>query len=85
MNIPNKIVQVPMEKELLAALDELSKAQASSRSAIIRRACHEYLRRVREEALDDEYERGYRRIPESESVGQAQAALAAQVLPEESW
>ncbi len=85
MRTPNKIVQVPMEENLLTALDELSKARASSRSAIIRRACREYLRRVREEALDDQYERGYQRLPETQAVGQAQAALAAQVLPEESW
>ena len=82
---PNKIVQVPMEEELLGALNELSKARASSRSAIIRRACREYVHRVRQEALDDAYERGYRHVPEEKTVGEAQAGLAGRVLPEESW
>ena len=81
----NRIVQVPISPELLAALDELSRAQSSSRSALIRRACREYVQRVREEALDDAYERGYRQVPEDDAVGQAQTTIAARTLPEESW
>lgn len=81
----NKNVQVPMDAELLAALDELSHSRGSSRSAIIRRACREYLREAREEALDEVYERGYRRLPEDTAIGQSQAALTATTLPEESW
>jgi len=81
----NRIVQVPIDDDLLAALDELSQAQRSSRSAVIRRACREYLRRVREAALDEAYERGYRRIPEDTALGEAQASLAARSLPEETW
>lgn len=85
MTSSNRIVQVPIDENLLAQLDELSRAEGGSRSAVIRRACREYLRRVREDALDEVYERGYQRVPEDTAVGQAQASLAAQVLPEESW
>lgn len=81
----NKNVQVPMDEELLAALDELSRSRGSSRSAIIRHACREYLRESREEELDEVYEQGYRRVPEDTAIGQSQAALAASTLPEESW
>lgn len=80
-----KIVQVPIDEELLASLDELSRGRRTSRSAVIRDACREYLRRLREEALDEVYERGYRRTPEDTATGETQASLAAQVLPEESW
>ncbi len=80
-----KIVQVPIDEELLASLDELSRGRRTSRSAVIRDACREYLRRLREEALDEVYERGYRRTPEGTATGETQASLAAQVLPEESW
>ncbi len=85
MTRSNKIVQVPFDEELLAALDELSRARDSSRSAIIRRACRDYLARVREEALDETYERGYQRVPEDTRIGETQALLAAQSLPEEPW
>lgn len=74
-----------MDGELVAALDELSHVQDSPRSAIIRQACREYLRRIREERLDDLYEEGYRRIPEDSSVGETQVAVAKATLPEESW
>lgn len=81
----SKIIQVPMDERLLAELDTLSEVRDSSRSAIIRRACTEYLRRVREERLDDEYEEAYRRMPEDTSIGEAQVALAKDVLPKEDW
>lgn len=74
-----------MDERLLAELDTLSEVRDSSRSAIIRRACTEYLRRVREERLDDEYEEAYRRMPEDTSIGEAQVALAKDVLPKEDW
>jgi len=85
MVTPNKLIQIPVDAELLAKLDELSKAEGTSRSAIIRRACRDYLRRMREEALDQLYQRGYEQIPEDTGVGEVQVVLAPQVLPEESW
>ena len=80
-----KIVQVPMDEELLGSLDEVSRGQGTSRSAVIREACRQYLRRVRDELLDEVYEQGYQRAPEDAAVSGAQASLAARVLPEESW
>jgi hypothetical protein len=35
--------------------------------------------------LDDEYEAGYRRVPEEAAVGEMQVSLLPMVLPEESW
>ena len=81
----NKIVQVPVDADLLAALDELSRSGGESRSALIRRACRDYIQKVRQEALDDVYERGYRRIREDSALGEAQASVAAQTLTKESW
>lgn len=85
MTQAKRLVQVPFDEELLAALDELTQEQGVSRSALIRRACHEYLHRLREEELDDLYEEGYRRIPEDSSVGEIQVVIAREMLPEESW
>ncbi len=81
----NKVVQVPMDRELVSALDEASEKEQSSRSAVIRQACREYLRRVREEELDRQYEEGYRRIPEDMDLADAQLKMASKFLAKEDW
>ena len=85
MATSGKIVQVPMDEELLGNLDEVSRGRGTSRSALIRDACRQYLRRVRDDLLDEVYEQGYQRTPEDTTVSDTQASLAARVLPEESW
>ena len=85
MGKSNKVVQIPIDEELLAELDQLSRARRSSRSAVIRLACRDYIRQAREDALDEAYEQGYRRMPETAAVGEAQIALVGQVLAEETW
>jgi metal-responsive CopG/Arc/MetJ family transcriptional regulator len=80
-----KVIQVPIDPELLAALDELSKKHCKARSELIRRACQHYLREIENEELDRRYQNGYEAVPEEPEVGEAQVALASQVLPQESW
>ena len=75
-----KVIQVPMEDDLRRALDDLSKNKNRSRAEVIRKACLLYLRRLEEERLDTEYQEGYQRIPEGTALGQAQEAMAAEVL-----
>ena len=52
---------------------------------MIRRACQHYLREVEYEELDRRYQEGYETVPEEPEVGEAQVALASQVMPKESW
>jgi metal-responsive CopG/Arc/MetJ family transcriptional regulator len=80
-----KVIQVPVDAELLAALDELSKKQCKARSELIRRACQHYLREVEYEELDRRYQQGYETMPEEPDAGEAQVALASQFMPKESW
>ena len=80
-----KVIQVPVEKNLLDALDKMSKKRRQSRSGLIREACQQYLEQIEYEELDRLYTEGYKRLPEELSLGQAQVALANQVLPQESW
>jgi metal-responsive CopG/Arc/MetJ family transcriptional regulator len=80
-----RVIQVPMNDDLLRSLDELSAEKGRPRASIIREACERYLADERERSLDDAYEEGYRRVPESSAMGEAQAALAGQVLEAESW
>lgn len=81
----SKIIQVPVNEELLTALDALSKARGRPRSEIIREACRAYLRRVDEARLEEAYVQGYRRLPEETGLGEAQVALTGDVLPPEEW
>jgi metal-responsive CopG/Arc/MetJ family transcriptional regulator len=80
-----KVIQVPIEEDLLGALDKMSKKRRQSRSGLIREACQQYLEQIECEELDRLYTEGYKRLPEEPSLGQAQAALANQVLPQEPW
>jgi len=80
-----KVIQVPMEDKLLAAMNRKARARKSTRAALIRAACEEYLRRLEEEGLERRYIEGYRRKPENPAWGKAGAKLAGQVWPKEEW
>ncbi len=80
-----KVIQIPIGDELLRSVDELSRRRGQTRSEFIREACRRYLRLLEQDDLDRAYEEGYRRQPETPSLGQAQLALVGQVLEEEPW
>lgn len=80
-----KVIQVPVDEELLVALDETSRKQNKARAELIREACRCYLEGVESEELDRLYQQGYERVPEGPDLGEAQIGLAAEILPEESW
>jgi metal-responsive CopG/Arc/MetJ family transcriptional regulator len=80
-----KVIQVPVDEELLVALDRTSRKQNKARAELIRKACRRYLEQVESEELDRLYQQGYRRLPEESQAGEAQIAVAGEVLPRESW
>ena len=80
-----KVIQVPMDSELLVSLNMASKKQQKARAELIREACLGYLRHVEEDEMDQIYRKGYEKIPEKEDIGRAQASLTASVLPRERW
>ena len=80
-----KVIQVPVDEELLIALDQLSRKQRKARSELIRQACQSYLGQVESEELDRLYQQGYERLPEEAELGEVQIALASEILPKESW
>ncbi len=80
-----KVIEVPMEKKLLRAVNRRAKAQRLTRAALIRAACHEYLKKLEQEELDRRYIEGYRRKPEDPAWGKLGEKLAAEVWPRESW
>ena len=63
-----KAVQVVMDAEQIAELDALEEVRRESRSAVIRKAVREYLRRRRDERIAEQYRRAYTEHPPDELV-----------------
>ena len=80
-----KVIQVPVDEELLNDLNNLSKKQRKARAELIRQACLRYLQQVEYEELDRLYQQGYMRIPEEPEAGEIQIAVSGEVLSKESW
>ena len=80
-----RVIQVPIDDDLLGALDEASRSEHRSRAQVIREACSDYLARRRVAILDRLYQEGYERIPEDSASGETQLALLGEILPEERW
>lgn len=80
-----KIIQVPVDKELLENLDNISKKQRRTRSEVIREACSFYLLQVTNEELDKLYQQGYSIVPEEPAIAKVQTEMIAEITSEESW
>jgi metal-responsive CopG/Arc/MetJ family transcriptional regulator len=80
-----KIIQVPIDDVLLRAVTRLAKVRRTTRAALVREACQLYLERLTEEELDNRYIEGYRRRPESPSVGKLGERMAQEIWPKEDW
>jgi metal-responsive CopG/Arc/MetJ family transcriptional regulator len=83
--VVKKVIQVPVDEDLLKNLDNLSKKQRLARSEVIRQACARYVRQVEDEELDKLYQQGYLRVPEEPEAGETQVALSTDILSKESW
>ncbi len=54
-----KAIQITVDEKLLEELDESDEVKRDGRSAVMRRAAVEYLRRSRRRAISDRYRRAY--------------------------
>ena len=54
-----KAIQITLDEELLARLDADEEVRRDGRSAVLRRAADEYLRRRRRKAIADQYAKAY--------------------------
>lgn len=80
-----KIIQVPIEADLLERIDTTVLMVAESRAAFIREACRQRLRTLKERELDRRYVAGYRKTPEGEAWSKVSAKLLSRILPKEKW
>jgi hypothetical protein len=81
----NKIIQVPIDEDLLKQIDATAGIVAESRAAFIREACQQRLKALRAKELDQLYIAGYQRRPESLDWAQSSAKLLSKRLPKEKW
>jgi len=54
-----KAVQIMFEEDLLAELDETADVREKGRSAVLRKITGDFLRRLREQEIDAQYDRAY--------------------------
>lgn len=80
-----KIIQVPIEADLLERIDTTVLMVAESRAAFIREACRQRLRALKEHELDRRYVAGYRKTPEGAAWSKVSTKLLSRVLPKEKW
>jgi metal-responsive CopG/Arc/MetJ family transcriptional regulator len=58
-----KAIQITFDEGLLETLDRDEEVQRNGRSAVIRRAVTDYLRKKHREAIAEAYQRGYGKHP----------------------
>lgn len=80
-----KVIQVPIEDELLERIDTTAGVVAESRAAFIREACRQRLKSLETKKLDHRYVDGYRKKPEELEWAEASVKLLSKRLPKENW
>ena len=80
-----KIIQVPIDADLLERIDSTAGVVAESRAAFIREACQQRLKSLEAMELDRLYTEGHRRQPEDLSWAESSAKLLAKRVPKEKW
>jgi metal-responsive CopG/Arc/MetJ family transcriptional regulator len=72
-----EIVQIVLDKKLLHAADKAARRTKRNRSALVRDALREHLRRLDVQAREERDREGYRRQPQAHHESQAWEAEAA--------
>jgi hypothetical protein len=84
-NKTKKIIQVPMEEDLLKRIDATAGIVAESRAAFIRAACQQRLKSFEAKERDRLYMEGHQRHPEDLDWAESAAKLLSKQLPKEKW
>jgi hypothetical protein len=81
----NKVIQVPMEEELLKQIDAIAGSVAESRVEFIREACQQRLKSLHAKELHRLYIEGHQSHPEGLDWAESSAKLLSKRLPKEKW
>jgi predicted transcriptional regulator len=85
MSKGKKVIQVPIEDDLLKRIDATAAVVAESRAAFIRKACQQRLKTLQATELDRLYMEGHKRQPEELAWAESSAKLLSKRLPKEKW
>jgi metal-responsive CopG/Arc/MetJ family transcriptional regulator len=83
--VNKKVIQVPLNPDMLEELDRLAEKQSTPRAEIIHQACRQFLKRAEQEELDSRYRKGYAQTPETPQLAEAQVELTKRVIAQEHW
>jgi len=75
------MIQVPVDTELLSALERLSIKQRKTLSEVFRKAC----RRLLLEVESERYKEGYEKLPEEPDEAVVQLTLTSKILSKDPW
>lgn len=78
-----KIIQIPIEDELLERIDSSAGTAGQSRAAFIRVACKQHLERLAAEKLDRHYMASYQKKSENFEWAKESSELLSKRLPRE--
>ena len=78
-------IAISLPEEVLAAVEREIKDSGESRSEFFRRAVEALFKQRQEQALNEQYMNGYRRVPESNEEIDAARLAASIILAEEVW
>jgi metal-responsive CopG/Arc/MetJ family transcriptional regulator len=78
-------IAISLPEDLLAAVEHEIQASGENRSQFFRRAVEMLFKQRREQAIREQYIRGYRQIPETDEEVDAARLAANIILAEEVW
>lgn len=64
-----KAIHITLDEQLLETLDRDEEVKQNGRSAVIRRAVADYLRKKRRDSIAEAYQRGYSKHPADSDLG----------------
>ncbi len=80
-----RIIQVPVDEDLLKQVDKKSHEGFKNRSEFIRQACRYFIRFLKEKDAEEVYARGYKKIPEKVNMAKVSAKLSGSLMQKEEW
>ena len=78
-------IAISLPEEVLAAVEQEIQTSGESRSEFFRRAVEALFKQRQEQALSEQYMRGYRQVPETNEEIDAARLAASIILAEEVW
>ncbi len=78
-------IAISLPEDVLTAIEKEREDSGESRSQFFRRAAEMMLRRRREQELNRQYIRAYKKIPETKEEVEAAWQASSAILTEEPW